>query len=70
MIFKNQLALEQFTKVNGGGGDVNANLSAGSGGIQKSVNPNVATYLVGENGYDLQANWGGSMYVPNQTLNK
>lgn len=70
LIFKNQLALEQFTKVNGGGGDVNANLSAGSGGIQKSVNPNIVTYLVGENGYDLQANWGGSMYVPNQTLNK
>ena len=69
IIFKNQLAIEQFTKANGGGGDINANISAGSGGVQKSANPNIVTYLVGQSGYDLQANWGGSLYTPNQTLN-
>ena len=51
------------------GADVNANFSAGSGGKQRSFNPNVTTYLVGESGYDLQANWGGSLYTPNDTLN-
>lgn len=69
LIFKNQDAIKQFTLAKGVGGDVNANLSAGSGGYQKSINPNVITYLVGESGYDLQANWGGSMYTPNNTLN-
>ena len=69
LIFKNQEAIKQFTAAKGVGGDVNANLSAGSGGEQRSINPNVTTYLVGESGYDLQANWGGSIYTPNDTLN-
>lgn len=69
IIFKNQTAIEQFTAAKGVGGDVNANLSAGAGGMQKSINPNIITYLVGESGYDLQANWGGSVYTPNDTLN-
>jgi predicted small secreted protein len=69
LIFKNQEAIKQFTAAKGVGGDVNANLSAGSGGQQRSINPNVTTYLVGESGYDLQANWGGSIYTPNDTLN-
>lgn len=69
IIFKNQDAIKQFTAAKGVGGDINANLSAGSGGKQKSINPNVTTYLVGESGYDLQANWGGSIYTPNDTLN-
>ena len=69
IIFKNQGAIEQFTAAKGVGGDVNANISAGSGGQQRSFNPNVTTYLVGESGYDLQANWGGSLYTPNDTLN-
>ena len=69
IIFKNQDAIKQFTAAKGVGGDINANLSAGSGGEQKSINPNVITYLVGESGYDLQANWGGSIYTPNDTLN-
>ena len=69
IIFKNQDAIKQFTAAKGVGGDVNANLSAGSGGEQRSINPNVTTYLVGESGYDLQANWGGSLYTPNDTLN-
>ena len=69
IIFKNNDAITQFTAAKGVGGDINANLSAGSGGYQKSINPNVITYLVGESGYDLQANWGGSMYTPNDTLN-
>ena len=69
LIFKNQDAIKQFTAAKGVGGDINANLSAGSGGEQKSINPNVITYLVGESGYDLQANWGGSIYTPNDTLN-
>jgi len=69
LIFKDQDAIKQFTAAKGVGGDINANLSAGSGGEQKSINPNVITYLVGESGYDLQANWGGSIYTPNDTLN-
>lgn len=69
LIFKTPDAIKQFTAAKGVGGDVNANLSAGSGGKQKSINPNVITYLVGESGYDLQANWGGSLYTPNDTLN-
>ena len=69
LIFKNKDAITQFTAAKGVGGDVNANFSAGSGGKQRSVNPNVTTYLVGESGYDLQANWGGSLYTPNDTLN-
>jgi lipid-binding SYLF domain-containing protein len=69
IIFKNEDAIKQFTAAKGVGGDVNANISAGSGGMQKSINPNVVTYLVGESGYDLQANWGGSVYTPNDTLN-
>jgi ABC-type phosphate/phosphonate transport system substrate-binding protein len=69
IIFKNQDAIKQFTAAKGVGGDINANLSAGSGGQQRSFNPNGTTYLVGESGYDLQANWGGSLYTPNDTLN-
>ena len=69
IIFKNEDAIKQFTAAKGVGGDVNANISAGSGGLQRSFNPNVSTYLVGESGYDLQANWGGSLYTPNDTLN-
>jgi lipid-binding SYLF domain-containing protein len=69
LIFKNQDAIKQFTAAKGVGGDINANFSAGSGGKQRSFNPNVTTYLVGESGYDLQANWGGSLYTPNDTLN-
>lgn len=69
LIFKNADAIKQFTAAKGVGGDVNANFSAGSGGKQRSINPNITTYLVGESGYDLQANWGGSLYTPNDTLN-
>ncbi|MGV0999288.1 MAG: hypothetical protein ACOYBQ_08180 [Fluviibacter sp.] len=69
IIFKNADAVKQFTAAKGVGGDINANLSAGSGGKQRSFNPNITTYLVGESGYDLQANWGGSLYTPNDTLN-
>ena len=69
LIFKNTEAIKQFTAAKGVGADVNANFSAGSGGKQRSFNPNVTTYLVGESGYDLQANWGGSLYTPNDTLN-
>jgi hypothetical protein len=69
IIFKNTDAIKQFTAAKGVGGDVNANISAGSGGMQRSFNPNVTTYLVGQSGYDLQANWGGELYTPNDTLN-
>ncbi len=69
LIFKSQDAIKQFTAAKGVGADLNANFSAGSGGKQRSFNPSVTTYLVGESGYDLQANWGGSLYTPNDTLN-
>lgn len=69
IIFKTPDAIKQFTAAKGVGGDVNANVSAGDGGMQRSINPDITTYLVGQSGYDLQANWGGSVYTPNDTLN-
>ena len=73
IIFKNTDAIDQFllTSIDGqrGGMDVDANFSAGSGGTVRSFNPYISIYTVGLSGYDLQANWGGSLYTPNDTLN-
>jgi hypothetical protein len=49
--------------------DVEANFSAGSSSTIRSFNPNVTFYTVGISGYDLQANYGGALYMVDQQLN-
>ena len=73
VIFKTTSAIDQFllSTIDGqqGGIDVDANFSAGSGGTIRSFNPNITIYTVGLSGYDLQANWGGALYLVDQQLN-
>lgn len=73
IIFKNTDAIDQFllTSIDGqrGGMDVDANFSAGSGGTVRSFNPYISIYTVGLSGYDLQANYGGTLYLVDQQLN-
>jgi lipid-binding SYLF domain-containing protein len=73
IIFKNTEAIDQFllTSIDGqhGGMDVDANFSAGSGGTVRSFNPYITIYTVGLSGYDLQANYGGTLYLVDQHLN-
>jgi len=72
-IFKSPKAIDQFllTSIDGqkGGIDVDANFSAGSGGEIRSFNPDITFYTVGLSGYDLQANYGGTLYLVDQQLN-
>jgi hypothetical protein len=73
VIFKTTSAIDQFllTSIDGqkGGIDVDANFSAGSGGTIRSFNPDITFYTVGLSGYDLQANYGGTLYLVDQQLN-
>jgi lipid-binding SYLF domain-containing protein len=73
IIFKNTDAIDQFllTSIDGqrGGMDVDANFSAGSGGTVRSFNPYISIYTVGLSGYDLQANYGGTLYLVDKQLN-
>ena len=73
VIFKSPTAIDQFllTSIDGqrGGVDVDANISAGSGGEIRSFNPEITFYTVGLSGYDLQANYGGTLYLVDQQLN-
>lgn len=73
VIFKTTSAIDQFllTSIDGrrGGLDVAANFSAGSGGTIRSFNPNITFYTVGLSGYDLQANYGGTLYLVDEQLN-
>ena len=73
VIFKTPAAIDQFllASVDGqrGGMDVDANFSAGSGGTIRSFNPEITFYTVGQSGYDLQANYGGTLYLVDQKLN-
>jgi len=73
IIFKNTDAIDQFllTSIDGqrGGVDVDANFSAGSGGTVRSINPNISIYTVGLSGYDLQANYGGTLYLVDKQIN-
>lgn len=73
ILFKNTDAIDQFllTSIDGqrGGMDVDANVSAGSGGTIRSFNPYITIYTVGLSGYDLQANYGGTLYLVDQQLN-
>ena len=72
-IFKTPGAIDQFllTSIDGhrGGVDVDANFSAGSGGTIRSFNPEITFYTVGLSGYDLQANYGGTLYLVDKQLN-
>ena len=72
-IFKSPKAIDQFllTSIDGqkGGIDVDANFSAGSGSEIRSFNPDITFYTVGLSGYDLQANYGGTLYLVDQQLN-
>jgi hypothetical protein len=73
VIFKTTSAIDQFlmTSIDGqkGGIDIDANFSAGSGGTIRSFNPQITFYTVGLSGYDLQANYGGTLYLVDQQLN-
>ena len=73
VIFKTPTAIDQFllASIDGqrGGVDVDANFSAGSGGTIRSFNPEITFYTVGLSGYDLQANYGGTLYLVDQQLN-
>lgn len=73
IVFKTTTAIDQFllTSIDGqrGGLDVDANFSAGSGGTIRSLNPNSTFYTVGLSGYDLQANYGGTLYLVDEQLN-
>ena len=72
-IFKTPAAIDQFllASIDGqrGGVDVDAIFSAGSGGTIRSFNPEITFYTVGLSGYDLQANYGGTLYLVDQQLN-
>lgn len=73
ILFKTQDAIDQFilTTIDGQpmGVDVEANFSAGASSTIRSFNPNVTFYTVGISGYDLQANYGGALYMVDQQLN-
>ena len=73
IFFKTPGAVDQFllTSIDGqkGGVDVDANFSAGSGGEIRSFNPEITFYTVGLSGYDLQANYGGTLYLVDKQLN-
>jgi len=73
VIFKTPGSIDQFllTSIDGqrGGVDVDANFSAGSGGTIRSFNPEITFYTVGQSGYDLQANYGGTLYLVDKKLN-
>jgi lipid-binding SYLF domain-containing protein len=73
VIFKTPKAIDQFllTSIDGqkGGMDIDVNFSAGSGGVIRSFNPDITFYTVGLSGYDLQANYGGTLYLVDQQLN-
>lgn len=68
-VFKNEFALEQFIGAKGGGGDIGASATLGMVGAQISFNPEIDVYQYYRNGFDLQANWGGTIYVPASSLN-
>ena len=73
IVFKTTSAIDQFllTSIDGqrGGLDIDANFSAGYGGTIRSLNPNITFYTVGLSGYDLQANYGGTLYLVDEQLN-
>lgn len=70
MIFKDHAALVQFDTSKGVGGDVGAAGTFGIWGDQVSFNPYVDTYQINEEGFNIQANWGGTLYFQTPGLNE
>lgn len=68
-VFKNELALSQFIGAKGGGGDIGASATLGVFGEQISLNPEISVYQLYKNGFDIQANWGGTVYFMAPSLN-
>lgn len=68
-VFKSEFALEQFIGAEGGGADIGASATLGVVGGQISFNPQIDVYQLHRNGFDLQANWGGTIYMPASSLN-
>ena len=68
-VFKNEMALQQFIGAKGGGVDIGASATLGIIGAQISFNPEIGVYQFYRNGFDLQANWGGTLYMPASSLN-
>ena len=68
LLFTTEGAYEQFL---GAGIDVGASADLGplaSGSV--SFNPYVTTYTITDKGLDVQANWGGMIYVESAALNQ
>lgn len=68
-VFKNRVALQQFIGAKGFGGDIGASATFGIIGGQISFNPEISIYQIYKNGFDLQADWGGTVYFPANGLN-
>lgn len=68
-VFKSQIALNQFIGAGGSGGDIGASATLGVVGQQISFNPSISVYQLYRNGFDVQANWGGTVYLPASGLN-
>jgi len=68
-VFKKQFALEQFIGAKGGGADIGASITLGILGGQISFDPEISVYQIYKSGFDLQANWGGTLYMPAINLN-
>lgn len=68
-VFKTRGAMEQFLLAKGTGGDVGVSVSAGKDGSVRSFNPYIDVYQITEKGIALQANWGGTLYSPDEQLN-
>jgi lipid-binding SYLF domain-containing protein len=68
-VFKSEAALSQFKLGDKVGGDVSASATAGTAGLQYSLNPYITVYQVSEKGFAVQANWGGTAYLVDPNLN-
>ena len=68
-VFKNRFALDQFTAASAVGGDIGASATLGWYGTQISFNPMIDVYLLDQYGFDIQANWGASLYFLTPGLN-
>ena len=68
-VFKNEFALQQFIGAKDSGVDIGASATLGVLGGQVSFNPEISVYQIYKTGFDLQANWGGTLYFPAYGLN-
>lgn len=67
-VFANEAAMEQFLLGKAAGGDVSASATVGTSNVQQSFNPYISTYQITEKGFAVQANWGGTAYLPDPDL--